>query len=273
MVRVLRFGYATNCAICSWSIISAICMHKDETAPEESEAADQKTKKVDLAPPPARRSRAILFQALLFFAIVAFGFLTFLVETTPSFPIDLQITRAIQFIHLPFFADLMQLISWPGFLPQSVIITLLIALIFYVYGLRWEAVTALLASLLSGVTNELVKDLIGRPRPAIDVVNVFEVLTSYSFPSGHVMLYTILFGYTWYLVYTLLKKSILRSLLLGLFGIFILLVGVSRIYLGQHWASDVLGAYLLGGLILAGVILLYQWGKARFFVRQPAQKG
>lgn len=234
-------------------------MRKEEETAGEAE-------KVDLAPPTARRSRALLLQALLFFAIVAFGFLTFLVETTPSFPIDLQITRTIQSIDFPFFAGLMRLISWPGFLPQSILITLLIALTLYVYGLRWESATSLLAALLSGMTNELVKGLIGRPRPAIDAVDVFEVLTSYSFPSGHVMLYTILFGYIWYLVYTLLERSLLRSLLLGLFGVLILLVGASRIYLGQHWASDVLGAYLLGGVILAGIILLYQWGKARFFM-------
>jgi undecaprenyl-diphosphatase len=52
--------------------------------------------------------------------------------------------------------------------------------------------------------------------------------------------------------------------LLGLFGILILFVGASRVYLGQHWTSDVLGAYLLGGVILAGIVLLYQWGKPRF---------
>lgn len=231
----------------------------------------ERTEKVAFASPRERRYRALLFQALLFFVIVAFALLTFFVETRPSFLIDLQITRAIQSIRSPFFTGLMRLISWPGFLPQSIVITLLIALILQIYGLRWESVTSLLASLISGVTNELVKDLIGRPRPTIDVVDVFEVLTSYSFPSGHVVFYTVLFGYIWYLSYTLLKRSILRSLLLGLFGALILLVGVSRIYQGQHWASDVLGAYLLGGLILTGIILLYQWGKARFFVRQPVE--
>jgi undecaprenyl-diphosphatase len=70
------------------------------------------------------------------------------------------------------------------------------------------------------------------------------------------------------LTFTLFNRSLARTLLLALLSVFIGLVGVSRIYLGQHWASDVLGAYLLGSLILAGVIFLYQWGKRRFFAYQ-----
>jgi undecaprenyl-diphosphatase len=126
-----------------------------------------------------------------------------------------------------------------------------------------------LTALISGVTNETVKYLIQRPRPAADLVDVFEVLSSYSFPSGHVMFYVSLFGFVWYVAYTMLKRSLTRTLVLLFLGTLISLVGVSRIYLGQHWASDVLGAYLLGGLILVGMIIFHQWGKHRFFVQQP----
>jgi membrane-associated phospholipid phosphatase len=224
----------------------------------------------NLTSPPRQRFRAILFPVLFVATVIAFAFLTFLVETSPSFPVDLQITLAIQSIDSPFFADLMWLISWPGFLPQSVIITLLIAFLLYAYGLRWESAISSLAALVSGVSNELIKGAIQRPRPAINLVDVFEVLTSYSFPSGHVMFYTILFGFLWYVAYTILKRSYLRNLLLTLLGSLILFVGVSRIYLGQHWASDVLGAYLLGVLILTGIILLHRWGKTRIFIHSPA---
>ena len=54
-----------------------------------------------------------------------------------------------------------------------------------------------------------------------------------------------------------------------LFGGLVVLIGASRIYLGQHWASDVLGAYLLGSLTLVAYIQIYLWGKTRFFVHQP----
>jgi membrane-associated phospholipid phosphatase len=226
-------------------------------------------KKMTITSPRARWYRTVLFRVGLFLAIGALAMLTFLVETTPSFPIDLEITRAIQSIDSPSFEGLMRLISWPGFLPQSIIITVLIAFLLYIYGLRWESVTSLLAAILSGVTNELVKNIIQRPRPPVNLVDVFAVLKSYSFPSGHVMFYVSFFGLLWYLAYTLLKRSLIRSLLLVILGGFILLVGVSRIFLGQHWASDVLGAYLLGGLILVGIILFHQWGKKRFFMRQP----
>jgi membrane-associated phospholipid phosphatase len=224
---------------------------------------------VETTAPPARRYRSVLFMVGLLSTIGVFALLTFLVETTPS-SIDLQITLAIQSIDPSFFAGLMRLVSWPGFLPQSIIITLLIAFVLYRYGLHWESVTSLLAASLSGVINEGVKNMVQRPRPGVDLVDVFAVLESFSFPSGHVMFYTILFGFVWYLAYTLLERSMWRSLLLSLFGGFMLLVGVSRIYLGQHWASDVLGAYLLGGLTLVGIVFLHQWGKKRFFIHQPA---
>ena len=229
----------------------------------------QQTAQKETAAPFLRRYRSALFKTVLFLAIGVFAFLTFLVRTTPTFPIDLQITRAIQAFDSPSFAIVMRLVSWPGFLPQSIIITLLIAVMLYQSGLHWEAVACLLASIVSGATNQLAKSLIQRPRPTGDLVDVFAILESYSFPSGHVMFYTIVFGFSRYILYTMLRSSLLRSFLLGLFGSFILLVGISRIYLGQHWASDVLGAYLLGGLTLAGIVLLYQWGKTRFFVGQP----
>ena len=71
------------------------------------------------------------------------------------------------------------------------------------------------------------------------------------------------------LIFTLVKPSVGRNLAMAAFGLLILLMGLSRIYQGQHWFSDVMGAYLLGSLWLALSIKFYRWGKPKFFVRQP----
>jgi undecaprenyl-diphosphatase len=229
----------------------------------------QQAARAESAPAPVRRYRAILFQGALVLVAGAFGVLTFLVKTMPSFAIDLQITRAIQQINYPLFTSLMSLISWPGFSPQSMIITGLIIALIYGLGLHWEAVAALFAALFSTGVNLLVKDLVQRPRPTSGAVNVIATLNSYSFPSGHVMFYLGFFGFIGFLAFSLLKPSLKRSALLVFIGALVALIGISRIDLGQHWASDVLGAYLLGSLTLAVIIQFYRWGKTRFFVRQP----
>ena len=236
---------------------------------EKAKDAAQQAAKKATTTPPKREYRTFLFQVSLFAAIAAFGVLTFMVKTTPLFTWDIQITQALQSIDSPVFATLMSLISWPGFSPQSFIISVLIVLAIYMFGLHWEAVTAFVAAILPPLVNVLVKSVIRRPRPTVDLVHVLNILNSYSFPSGHVMFYVGFFGFLWFLIYTLLKRSVLRTVLLIFLGLLIALVGMSRIYLGQHWSSDVLGAYLLGGLTLAAILQFYRWGKKRFFVRQP----
>ena len=220
----------------------------------------------EAASAPVRNYRALLFQGVLLLIAGSFAILTFLVRTMPSFSIDLQITQFIQLINIPFFALFMSLISWPGFLPQSMIITALTALMIYKLGWQWESLMVLLAATFSSGVNVLVKDLIQRPRPTAGMVNVISTLTSYSFPSGHVMFYLGYFGFVAFLVFSLLKPSLKRNLLLVLLCSLIIIIGPSRIFLGQHWASDVLGAYLLGSLTLVVVIQFYRWGKTRFFV-------
>jgi membrane-associated phospholipid phosphatase len=236
---------------------------------ENPKDAAQQAAKAEVTPRPVRDYRSYLFQIGLIAVVGAFVTLMALVKVTPSFPIDLAITRALQSITNPIFAWLMDAISWFGFSPQSFIIPIVIVGVLYAFGFHWESVAAVFAAFFPPLVNVIVKDYIRRPRPGIDLVHVFQVLNSYSFPSGHVMFYVGFFGFLWFLSYTLLKRSWIRTLLLSVLGALIVLVGPSRVYLGQHWPSDVLGAYLLGSLCLVVEIALYRWGKKRFFVHQP----
>jgi undecaprenyl-diphosphatase len=79
-----------------------------------------------------------------------------------------------------------------------------------------------------------------------------------SFPSGHVFFYVSFFGFLFFLAYALLKKGLLQRALLALSGVLLVLIGLSRVYQGAHWPSDVVGAYLAGGAWLMLMIEVYR---------------
>lgn len=218
---------------------------------------------------PTRRWRARVFNIYLVLATAGFGILVVLASMTNYFSIDLTVTRAVQTIKLPLFASLMEWVSFIGYPPQTYILTVAIVLLLFIIGLRWEAVIAFFAALGSGLLGQIIKIIVHRPRPGGNLVIVIQQLNSYSFPSGHVLFYIAFFGFLFFLVFTLLKPSLLRSILFVILGIPIALIGLSRIFVGDHWASDVVGAYLLGSLWLVLCVHIYRWGKTRFFVRQP----
>ncbi len=76
-----------------------------------------------------RSTRTIIFQAYLILAVSAFALLAFLARTTAYFPVDVVITRDIQSYHGVWYDILMRVISWPGFSPEAILITVAIILL------------------------------------------------------------------------------------------------------------------------------------------------
>jgi undecaprenyl-diphosphatase len=205
-----------------------------------------------------RSRRALFFQWYVTASVIAFAGLAYLANLTPYTALDLEITQRLQSLDAAPVAGFMRLVSWPGFMPQAVLVVLFPCLILLYLKFPQEARIAVLLGLFTSLLNLMMKLAVGRPRPPVEVVDVQAVLSSYSFPSGHVMFYSAFFGFLFFLSFTLLRPSWKRTSLLLLFSSLVLFIGPSRIYMGQHWASDVLGAYLLGGLCLAAAILLYR---------------
>lgn len=219
---------------------------------------------------PVRRYRAYLFQFYLLAAVIGFGVLLFFARITPYFAFDLSITRALQTIQWSPFRLLMQFLTETGFAPISFVWSAALIVAIFLLGLRWEAVMTLFSVGGAMLLDALFKEFVQRARPSPDLVNVFGPLSAYSFPSGHVLMYVGLLGFVTFLIFTLVPASWWRNAAVLVLVLLIALIGPSRIYLGQHWPSDVLGAYLLGSLWLALSIYVYRWGKTRFFVHQPA---
>jgi undecaprenyl-diphosphatase len=216
-----------------------------------------------------RRVRALAFQIYLLIALVGFSGLALLATTMPVFQPDISVTLLLQTALPGWFGWVMIWVSWLGFSIQGMVITALAVVLLSMAGLRWEAVNALLSSIGSVGLNYMIKMAIRRPRPDAGVVDVFQVLNSYSFPSGHTMFFIAFFGFLLFLAFTLLRNTWKRWISIIILALLIGLVGISRIYLGEHWASDVLGGYLMGSLVLFLCIAIYRWGKGKFFVTQP----
>jgi undecaprenyl-diphosphatase len=234
----------------------------------EAAVKTKATQKV-IAPPHQRHFRAAVFQTYILMASMVFVGLAVAAHFMPYFSIDLTVTRAVQSNHGALVDHIMRAISWVGFAPQAFILAFLVVAGLFFAGLRWESMSALFA-MLNVAVGTLIKLIVVRPRPGADLVTVASKLNTYGFPSGHVLSITALGGYLAFLAFTLLKPSRGRTAITSFLGLIIILMGPSRIYLGHHWFSDVMGAYLLGSLWLALTIKFYRWGKERFFRRQPA---
>ena len=92
------------------------------------------------------------------------------------------------------------------------------------------------------ILNQLLKAILQRPRPT--EYRIVEE-TGYSFPSGHSMVSMAFYGYLIYLIYKYVKNNYIKWISIVLLSILVCSIGISRIYLGVHYTSDVLGGFLI----------------------------
>ena len=100
--------------------------------------------------------------------------------------------------------------------------------------------------------NLLLKDLFDRPRPHFEHPLVAE--TSHSFPSGQAMESLVVYGMLAYFAVLTIRGRGKRAVLVGGAGVLVILIGFSRVYLGAHYFSDVVGGFVAGGAWLSAVI-------------------
>ena len=135
----------------------------------------------------------------------------------------------------------------------------------------WLTLSTWLAAVLGGeALNLLLKDLFARPRPYFGHPLVVE--TSYSFPSGQAMESLVVYGMLAYFALLTLRSKRMRVVSVGGAVVLVTLIGFSRVYLGAHYISDVVGGFAAGGAWLSAVITAWEAMRRRDMANRSVQK-
>ncbi|HEY2493430.1 MAG TPA: phosphatase PAP2 family protein [Paenibacillus sp.] len=140
-------------------------------------------------------------------------------------------------------------------LPITIITIMIMVVLYAVLKFRWELLFFVGVVVGSALLNVVLKLIFHRARPTLH--RIVEA-NGYSFPSGHSMAAFTLYGILCFLLWKHARVALTRTLLIVIGSIMIAAIGVSRIYLGVHYPSDVVGGYLASGTWLAVSIGIYQ---------------
>ncbi|MBL6446238.1 phosphatase PAP2 family protein [Fulvivirga sp. 29W222] len=159
-----------------------------------------------------------------------------------------------------------------GDVAAYMVIIPLIAILLYYHGHhRWKlSLQATIVLLSAFFLNIALKNLISRPRPLEELRLV--TAHSYSFPSGHSMSAFAFYGFLIYLTYKHVSNTLLKILLILIQLLLILSIGLSRVYLGVHFPTDVLAGFIAGLIWLIICIVVFNFINL-YRIRQIPKKG
>jgi len=194
---------------------------------------------------------------LFWISLTGFIALTVFVVVLPPTILDKWFSLEIQEHGNAFFDAFMTAVSSFGNFKYSIPIVAVVSLLFLLFKFKREALFVFF-TMISGLLSSVVKYLINRPRPAKNLVRIIEITRQQSFPSGHVLFYTVFFGFLVFLMFKLKTIPLIIRLIVATFCVtIIILVSISRVYLGAHWLTDVVAGYLLGYCCLYLLINFY----------------
>ena len=167
--------------------------------------------------------------------------------------------------------DAFHIVSILGSLEALALVGALVAVALLVQR-SWLTLYTWVAAVLGGeALNLLLKDLFARPRPHFGHPLVVE--TSYSFPSGQAMESLVVYGMLAYFALLTLRSKRMRVVSVGGAVVLVTLIGFSRVYLGAHYMTDVVGGFAAGGAWLSAVITAWEVMRRRDMANRSVQKG
>ena len=205
----------------------------------------------------------IVIMALFFVALIAFAWLVRRVFVVQKTGFD---EKAFTFLggHVnPVNSEVMHTITFLG--THYFLIPLNIFLVFWYLVVRrhkWYSIKIPTIAISSVLLMLVLKNIFERPRPLIPLL---EAARGFSFPSGHALMSTTVYGLLIYIFWLDVRNAVFRWFLIIFFGLLVLAISLSRIYLRVHYTSDVLAGISLGiaWLIMSVSILRHfeRWSK------------
>lgn len=173
------------------------------------------------------------------------------VEQDTLVQIDTELANALHAQASPGIIAFYRALSFVGM--QGVWVLSLIVAALLAVRRRWLYLGVWAAALIGGILlNQLLKALFARPRPVF--VDPIALEQTYSFPSGHSMLSLIAFGMVAFFLWRLIASRSGRILAVFAAVLLVILIGISRMALGVHYLSDVLGGFAAGGVWLVACL-------------------
>ena len=179
---------------------------------------------------------------------------------------DTAISEAFIKIRTPLLTDYFVFVTNVGDIWGYLAVFIICTILFYVLLKSWKYVGQIvLVMILSMGSNLLLKSSINRARPSAEHLVTVQTL---SFPSGHATMAMAFYGFLIYLVFRLSMNRFLKFGLIFLMAILIISIGLSRIYLGVHYPSDIAGGFIAGFIWVIFCIMIFNLIK--IFRRDPS---
>ncbi|MDC6388524.1 phosphatase PAP2 family protein [Maribacter sp. PR1] len=206
-------------------------------------------------------SRLPYFITVLVSLVIVVGGINLFIELTDTLKTDTlasydtAITDYVLSFRNPMLTKYFVFVTDIGDVNGYLIVLSLFAFISWLVLKQWKYVLqATIVLALATFSNMALKRFIDRARPGIEHLVSVKTL---SYPSGHAMSAMAFFGFLMYLISKLDIHRVLKYFLIFIFGLLILSIGISRIYLGVHFPSDIAGGFIAGFIWVVFCVLVF----------------
>jgi undecaprenyl-diphosphatase len=213
------------------------------------------------------RSRLLLAPLLAGLAVLLVVGIAVLVSNNLTDPIDLVLTQAVRDPGLVAPLGVLRQVTELGSTAAMTILAIALLVAELLARRPWAGIAAAATIGLASLGNELAKGLIERTRP--DLIQPIVAERGYSFPSGHAALSMVGYGIAAVLVARSGAPDGIKVAAAVVAGCLVALIGISRVYLGAHFPTDVVAGWLAGG----AVVLLFAWLSPESRARAGAPAG